>query len=174
MEDSIDLVNQIEREEIERNYDEYNQNNKLVNDIGYSYYLKNINNNISNNTIPVNTNYTNNNEGILYNNKSQTIDNSNYQKRRYNSQLFQLNKNLEKEFNNKSINQNNNNKIKNNLNYSELKIGGMSSTLDKTLNERERKKMLLDNIQTQITLRKKTKLEELKKRQEEDLNILKI
>ena len=109
----------------------------------------------------------------MYNNKSQTIDNSNYQKRRYNSQLSQLNQNLENEFNNKSINQNNNNKIKNNLNYSGLKIGGMSSTLDKTLNERERKKMLLDNIQTQITLRKKTKLEELKKRQEEDAQYLK-
>ena len=40
---STDLVNQVDTQE---NYDEYNQNNKLINDISYSYYY---NNNILNN-----------------------------------------------------------------------------------------------------------------------------
>ena len=92
MEMEDDLVNQIETE---KNYDEYNQNNKLVNDISYSYYIKNLNNNNSNNTLLANNNSTNNNESISYNNKNQTIDNSNAQKRRYNSQLTNPNLRVE-------------------------------------------------------------------------------
>ena len=40
-------------------------------------------------------------------------------------------------------------------------------------NERERKKILLDDIRTQINLRRKTKLEDLEKQKEEDVKYLK-
>ena len=159
MEISQDLVSQEEDEK--QNYDEYNENNKLVNDISYSYYLhnKNSNNNLDNNQT---ISQDNNNQNNL---KSQTIN------RRYNSQLTNIDENFDNTLKNKSINKNNS-EI-NNINSSGLNVGRMSSTLDIRLGERERKKMLLDNIQTQITLRKKTKLEELKKRQEEDAQYLK-
>ena len=151
MKESLDLVNQIEED---KNYDEYNENNKLVNNIGYSYQLKN---SLKNNSESSNNN-SDNNDTLSPNRNNQTISNQN---RRYNSQLT----NLES-----TINQNNNNlqDINNNLNY-----GRMSSTLDIRLGGRERKKMLLDNIKTQITLKQKTKLEELKKRKEEDAQYLK-
>ena len=162
MEISQDLVNQ---EEDKTNYDEYNENNKLVNDISYSYYLHN---NIHNN----NNNLDNNKEIIKDNDKKDTLK-SQPIKRRYNTQLTQINENLNNTLNNKEINQNNNNEINNNINTSGLNIGRMSSTLDIKLGEREKKKMLLNNIQTQINLSKKAKLEELKKRQEEDAQYLK-
>ena len=129
MKESLDLVNQIEED---KNYDEYNENNKLVNNIGYSYQLKN---SLKNNSESSNNN-SDNNDTLSPNRNNQTISNQN---RRYNSQLT----NLES-----TINQNNNNlqDINNNLNY-----GRMSSTLDIRLGGRERKKMLLDNIKTQIT-----------------------
>ena len=157
MEESIDLVNQIEEQP---NYDEYNKNNKLVNDISYCYKL--------NNNIPTDNIY-NNNDINAGNMPSQTIENNKTQNRRYNSQLTQLDQNRENTINNKSLNQDNNN----NINYSGLNFGKMSSTLDIRLGERERKKMLLNNIQAQIALRKKTKLEELNKRREEDAQYLK-
>ena len=157
MEESIDLVNQIEEQP---NYDEYNKNNKLVNDISYCYKL--------NNNIPTDNIY-NNNDINAGNMQSQTIENNKTQNRRYNSQLTQLDQNRENTINNKSLNQDNNN----NINYSGLNFGKMSSTLDIRLGERERKKMLLNNIQAQIALRKKTKLEELNKRREEDAQYLK-
>ena len=157
MEESIDLVNQIEEQP---NYDEYNKNNKLVNDISYCYKL--------NNNIPTDNIY-NNNDINAGNMQSQTIEKNKTQNRRYNSQLTQLDQNRENTINNKSLNQDNNN----NINYSGLNFGKMSSTLDIRLGERERKKMLLNNIQAQIALRKKTKLEELNKRREEDAQYLK-
>ena len=142
MEESIDLVNQIEEHP---NYDEYNQNNKLVNDISYSYKL---NNNIPTDNISNNSNNFDLNIGNIQN---QTIEKNKTQNRRYNSQLTQLDQNRENTINNKSLNQDNNN----NINYSGLNFGKMSSTLDIRLGERERKKMLLNNIQAQIALRKK-------------------
>ena len=151
MEISQDLVNQ---EEDKTNYDEYNENNKLVNDISYSYYLHN---NIHNN----NNNLDNNKEIIKDNDKKDTLK-SQPIKRRYNTQLTQINENLNNTLNNKEINQNNNNEINNNINTSGLKIRKKKSTLDIKLGEKKKKKMLLNNIQTQINLRKKAKLEELR------------
>ena len=46
-------------------------------------------------------------------------------------------------------------------------------SIKKSENERERKKILLDDIRTQINLRRKTKLEELEKQKEEDVKYLK-
>jgi hypothetical protein len=150
---SEDLVNQIEKE---NNYDEYNQNNKLVNDISYSYYL---NNKLNDNNI------SDNKQDISLNNENQNIiTNNNTSNKRYNSQLTNVNESMENKLNN-------NNSI--NINNIEGNLRKFTSTLDIRMNERERKKMLLDNIQTQISLRKKTKLEELKKRQEEDAQYLK-
>ena len=157
MEESIDLVNQIEEHP---NYDEYNQNNKLVNDISYSYKL--------NNNIPTDNNSNNSNNFDLNvgNIQNQTIEKNKTQNRRYNSQLTQIDQNIQSTINNKSLNNNND------INYSGLNFQKMSSTLDIRLGERERKKKLLNNMQAQITLRKKTKLEELQKRREEDAQYL--
>ena len=153
MEESLDLENKIEESQ---NYDEYNNNNKLVNNIGYSYYSKN---RIPNN----NESYKNDSdiEDIQSKNiTSQTISNNN-KNRKYNSQLV----------NSEHISNPNNDSSQeiNNFNYS----GRISSTIDIREGERERKKILLDNIKTQIALKKRTKLEELKKRQEEDAQYLK-
>ena len=155
---STDLVNQVETQE---NYDEYNKNNKLVNDISYSYYY---NNNILNNN-SLDSNQVQENQ-----NQNQTINTTNNNSnRKYNSQLTKIDENLDNTLN-QSIN--NNNLINNNANTLNINSGRMASTLDIRMGERERKKMLLNNIQTQINLRKKTKLEELKKRQEEDAQYL--
>ena len=156
---STDLVNQVETQE---NYDEYNKNNKLVNDISYSYYYNN--NILNNNSLDANQVQENQNQNQTINT---TNNNSN---RKYNSQLTKIDENLDNTLN-QSIN--NNNLINNNANTLNINSGRMASTLDIRMGERERKKMLLNNIQTQINLRKKTKLEELKKRQEEDAQYLK-
>ena len=114
-------------------YDEYNQNNRLVNDINYSYYL----------------------------NKNQNLQNN-----QNNNDLKENNKSIE---NNK---ENNNNKISNPYNRYNYNSSSISSTIDINANERQRKNILLNNIQAQMNLRKKTKLEELQKAKEEDVKYL--
>ena len=168
---SDDLVNQINTEE--ENYDEYNQNNKIVNDIGYSYYIHHQKNS--------NNNSQNNNQATPINNQSQTIDPSRMINKRYNSQLSTIDENMENTLNMKRnnsplANQNNynNNDIKNNITIANGINLKNTSTLDAIrMGEIERKKILLDNIKSQITLRNKTKLEELKQRKEEDAQYLK-
>ena len=161
---SDDIVNQYETQE---NFNEYNENNKIVNDIGYSYYRNHNKNNIN-----TNKNSQNNNETISNNMNDNNI-------RRYNSQLTNVNENFDNTLNaqrdNPIIqNQINNESNSNNFNVNSLLNSGKISTVDSIrLGEIERKKILLDNIQSQISLRKKTKLEELKQRQEEDAQYLK-
>ena len=88
-------------------------------------------------------------------------------------------------------NYNMNNQQNNNMDYNQNINNGMNDYVRKELSshgitnirsmsprqirmeEQERKRMLLNNIQSQINLTKKTKLEELKKRQEEDAKYLK-
>ena len=152
MEVSQDLVNQDENEE---NYDEYNENNKLVNDISYSYYLKNSSHNSDN---------SQDNDKSQSNESQKNFTNNTISKKKYNSQLTNINKNLENTLNNNTQKK---------INNKEVNLKKLSSTLDIRMSERERKKMLLENIQTQIALKKKTKLEELKKRQEEDAQYIK-
>ncbi len=133
------------------NYDEYNQNNRLVNDVNYSYYF-NKNQNLQKNE--------DNNENSANNisNENNIVNNNN---------LNENNNNIE---NNNDINNNNINKISTPYNYNTSRI---SSTIDIKADERRRKKILLNNIQAQINLRKKTKLEELEKEKEEDKKYLK-
>ena len=154
---SEDLVNQIEPQD---KYDEYNLNNKIVNDIGYSYFYKK---NLLNNNNNLNQTGQVNNQ-----NQYQTINaSSTIPKYRYTSQLTNISKNVDNSFNN-------NNQINNSVNVSMIDSGNNFSTIDTQIGEkeRERKKILLDNIQTQISLNKKSKLEELRRRQEEDAQYL--
>ena len=133
------------------NYDEYNQNNRLVNDVNYSYYF-NKNQNFQKNE--------NNNENSSNNisNENNIVNNNN---------LNENDKNIE---NNNDIK---NNKISTPYNSYNYNTSRISSTIDIKADERRRKKILLNNIQAQINLRKKTKLEELEKEKEEDKKYLK-
>ena len=133
------------------NYDEYNQNNRLVNDVNYSYYF-NKNQNFQKNE--------NNNENNVNNisNENNKVNNNN---------LNENDKNIE---NNNDIK---NNKISTPYNSYNYNTSRISSTIDIKADERRRKKILLNNIQAQINLRKKTKLEELEKEKEEDKKYLK-
>jgi len=128
------------------NYEEYNQNNRLVNDVNYSYYF--------------------NKNQNLQNNDNKNEDNVNNENNLNNNNLKESN-NIE---NNNDIN---NNKISNPYNSFNYNTSRISSTIDIKADERRRKKILLNNIQAQINLRKKTKLEELQKEKEEDKKYLK-
>ena len=136
------------------NYDEYNQNNRLVNDVNYSYYF-NKNQNLQKNE--------NNNENSSNNisNENNIVNNNN------------INENNNNKENNNDINNNNINKTPTPYNSYNYNTSRISSTIDIKADERRRKKILLNNIQAQINLRKKTKLEELEKEKEEDKKYLK-
>ena len=161
---SDDIVKQYETPD---DFNEYNENNKIVNDIGYSYYINHNNKNMNTLKSSINNNEANSNNTNTNN------------KRRYNSQLTNINENMDNTLNvqrdnSGTINQINNETNTNNFNVNSLLNSGKISTVDSIrLGEIERKKILLDNIQSQISLRKKTKLEELKQRQEEDAQYLK-
>jgi hypothetical protein len=92
MDESTDLVNQVEAKD---NYDEYNLNNKIVNDIGYSYYYKKnmLNHNDSNQPPHVN----NEAENQIQNQKQfQTINTSSIIPRnKYSSQLTNIVENID-------------------------------------------------------------------------------
>ena len=105
---------------------------------------------------PVNGNYNQN----INNNYNQPA-NQNYMN--YNQQ----NNNIEQNINNGM-----NDYVKKELSSHGLNLRSPSLS-QLRLEEQERKKMLLNNIQSQINLTKKTKLEELRKRQEEDAQYLK-
>ena len=158
------------------NYDNNYNNGNAMN--GYprgSYMNDNYNNynpNFANQTQRINNNF---NQSNFENN----LNDKNYNR---NMNIMNGNNNY-----NQTLNQNYNNNINNN----EQNINnGMNEYVKKELSsyglnlrspsprqirieEQERKKMLLNNIQSQINLTKKTKLEELRKRQEEDAKYLK-
>ena len=146
--------------ELSPNYDEYNKNNRLVNDVNYSHYLntnQNLQNINENNNINTNNNF---NENINNNDSG------------LNTSRDQIN------------NQNNNYNTESNFNYTKsrlttpynkynFEINRISSPINIKAEESERKKILLDNIQAQINLRRQTKLNELQKTKEEDAKYLK-
>ena len=158
------------------NYDNNYNNGNAMN--GYprgSYMNDNYNNynpNFANQTQRINNNFN-------QSNFENTLNDKNYNR---NMNVMNGNNNY-----NQTLNQNYNNNINNN----EQNINnGMNEYVKKELSsyglnlrspsprqirieEQERKKMLLNNIQSQINLTKKTKLEELRKRQEEDAKYLK-
>ena len=120
----------------EVNYDEYNRNNQIVNNIRYSQ--------------PTYENINNNNFNTLNNN----YNNNNYQ-------------------NSNDINSGMNEYVRQELKSRGVNLGRGNSPRSIKFAEMEKKKTLLNNIQNQINLTKSTKLEELKKRQEEDAKYLK-
>ena len=180
----------------EENYDEYNRNNYLVNKIGYNNrygtdnyndtLLSNSNNNNILNNVSMNYNNSNINSNNL--NNSNNINNStnNYNLNNNNTNNINNNNMISNNFNNNnSPNNGQNNLMRNsdiNIDLNEYVREGLqsrglhirsSSPRSIKLEEMERKKSLLNNIQTQINLTKRTKLDELKRRQEEDAQYLK-
>ena len=115
------------------------------------------------------------------------------------SNFGNYNQNMNNTLNNNNFNQNNTMNMNQNYNNNNQQNNNMDQNINNGMNEyvrkelssheinpiysaspqqlrreeQERKKMLLNNIQSQINLTKKTKLEELKKRQEEDAQYLK-
>ena len=115
------------------------------------------------------------------------------------SNFGNYNQNMNNKINNNNFNQNNTMNMNQNYNNNNQQNNNMDQNINSGMNdyvrkelsshgtnpiysaspeqfrreEQERKKMLLNNIQSQINLTKKTKLEELKKRQEEDAQYLK-
>ena len=138
-------------------------NNNLNNNMNNSYNnINDINDNNINNTI--NNNINNN----INNDLNNTINN-NINDKLNKSQNVNYNNNM---VNSQDINVDLNQYVRSGLESKGLHIGRMKSPRSIKLAEMERKKSLLNNIQTQISLTKKTKLEELKKRQEEDAQYL--
>ena len=145
------------------------------------------NNNYNNNNINpmggyprgsyLNENLNNNNYNPNFANQTQRMDD--YNQQNYNDYNGANNQNR-----NYNYQQNNNNyeqSINSGMNdYVRKELGAHGLTNLRSLSprqirleEQERKRMLLNNIQSQINLTKKTKLEELRKRQEEDAKYLK-
>ena len=155
----------------EENYDEYNRNNYLVNKIKFNnrYGADNYNDTL----------LANNNNNISSNNLNSSNNMNN------NTNNYNLNNNNNNNINNNALNAGQNNMMKNsdiNIDLNEYVREGLesrglhirtSSPRSIKLEEMERKKSLLNNIQTQINLTKRSKLEELKRRQEEDAQYLK-
>ena len=146
--------------EEEQNFDEYNRNNRLVNDVNYSYYF--------NKNKDIKTSTDNNNDDTKSNiNLIKSVQNINKD-----NNLIQSN--IETN-DNEDINYSEtlNNKVLNHYNKYNFNSSKISSSIDIKADEKQRKKILLKNIQAQINLRKKTKLEELKKTKEEDAKYFK-
>ena len=171
----------------EENYDEYNRNNYLVNKIrfnnryGTDNYNDTLKTNNNNNNYNINNNISMNynNDNINNNNLNTNINNTNMN----NNNINNMNSN---NFGNNNVSRNGqNNMVKSsdiNIDLNEYVREGLESRgLHIRTNsprsikqeEMERKKSLLNNIQTQINLTKRSKLDELKRRQEEDAQYLK-
>lgn len=216
----------------EVNYDEYNRNNNLVNNIKFNnrYSVDDYNDTVQTNnkfqnlnpSVSMNNNQNYNGNQINYTNNSQdnlntnnnmnnniNITESNNNMNNFANQTVQMNDganmrntlgmsmnnilptdNNINNFNNGNNNNMQNYNYNNNLNRSQdinvelndyvkrnfesrgLHVGRMQSPHSIRMAEMERKKSLLNNIQTQISLSKKSKLEELKRRKEEDAKYL--
>ena len=157
------------------NFNKNYQNNNFNNNINYqntnfnhypsNYQNSNNNHNNYNNNNFQNNNFQNYNNNINYNNNYPNNQNINYS---YSPNEY----NGYNNFNN-SINQEMNNYFR-----TELKSRGINLTRGNSIQnireqERERKKALRDNIESQIALSKQTKLEELMRKRKEDEQYLK-
>ena len=193
------------------NYDEYNRNNDLVNNIRLNnrYSVDDYNNsiqtngNINTNINPsVSMNFNNSTNQMNNGNAMNTLNSRNFNNNLNNNNVNNnmSNNNMNNNYNNTNNNMNNMNNNLNNSNALNTNPNNMNRSQDINIDlneyvreglesrglhvrtqsprsikmaEMERKKSLLNNIQTQINLTKRTKLEELKKRQEEDAQYLK-
>ena len=163
----------------QNNYDNNYNNGNAMN--GYprgSYMNDNYNNynpNFANRTQRINNNFNQSNfKEINQQNFENNLNGNNYNRNMNNNYSQTLNQNYNNNINNNE--QNINNGMNEYVNK-ELASHGLNlrspSPRQIRLEEQERKRMLLNNIQSQINLTKKTKLEELRKRQEEDAKYLK-
>ena len=181
-----------------QNYDEYNRNNNMINKIRFNnrynnedgnydnqnniYQNQNNNNNINNNSNNNINEYNNNiNENMFNtlnnnrfnysnNNLNYNNDNSNLNEER-NSNM-NINQNEDNIYKNQDINIGLNEWVKSDLESRGLHVGRSISPRSIRLSNLDRKKTLLENIQAQINLKKRTKLEELNKRKQEDAKYL--
>ena len=222
----------------QNNYDEYNRNNKIINNIRFNNRYNDIDNNINNNyntlrmnspkqELNQNTPYQNeiiyqnqnNNQNNINNNNSQNLNNNetNYLNNKTNKYMVNTINNNRFNNGNSNLNYNNNENIINddnknnnlneqrsvNINISSnenengnklyksndinidlnewvrkdlesrgLHIGRGLSPRSIRLGQLDKRKTLLENIKAQINLKKKTKLEELNKRKQEDAKYL--
>ena len=147
------------------NLNNYNNSNILNGYPRGSYMNENQNNynpNFSNQTQNINNNFKQSTFNINNQQNFSNTLNNNYE------QDININNNKYAQFQNQNYNLNNQKEIDN----GRLSFHSPSPNQIR-FEEQERKKILLNNIQSQINLTKKTKLEELKKRQEEDAKYLK-
>ena len=161
------------------NYNNNYNNQNSMNGYPRGSYMNESNNNynpnFANQTQRINNNYTQSNFNTT--NRQNIANNLNNNNNNYNyNQNYNMN-----DMNDQQNNYNNDQNINNGMNdyvRKELSSHGMNNLRSPSprqirMEEQERKKILLNNIQSQINLTKKTKLEELKKRQEEDAKYLK-
>ena len=200
------------------NYDEYNRNNKLINNIRFNNRYNDMDNSLD--TLRINNVQQNTNQNELYQNQvisqnenNNLINNNNFQKSNEynmnNSNNKNMNDTLENNnrFNNNNFGNNNviNNKlneerssslnipsnqnenniyksqdiniglnewVRNDLESRGLHVGRSVSPRSIRMSQMDKKKTLLENIQAQINLKKRSKLEELNKRKQEDAKYL--
>ena len=164
----------------QNNYDNNNNNYNNTNAMnGYprGSYMNETNNNNYNPNFANQTQRMNNfgesNLGNYNQNMNNTLNNNNYNLN--NTMNIEQNYNNNQQNNNmdQNINSGMNEYVRKELSSHEINPIYSASPQQFRREEQERKKMLLNNIQSQINLTKKSKLEELRKRQEEDAKYLK-
>ena len=185
-----DLNNsQIINEDINNNQNNYQQNQ--INNNSQNYINNNMNNinqnqneNYNNNNMNTNRsmastinqndffNLPNNNNNINYNNEmnNRNINNNNIEN---NNNMNNQNQNENNLYRSQDINTGLNEWVRNDLESRGLHIRrSANSPRSIRMLQMDRKKTLLDNIQAQINLKNRTKLEELNKRKQEDAKYL--
>ena len=138
---------------------------------------ENMNNSVNNksmiNTINKNDffNYTNNNN--YYNNDMNNNNNNNIMEENYENNNIPNNQNNNNLYKSQDINIGLNEWVRNDLVARGLHVGrSVVSPRSIRMSQLDRKKTLLENIQAQINLKKRNKLEELNKRKQEDAKYL--
>ena len=155
-----------------RNYD--NQNNIYQNQNNNNNVNNNSNNNINeyNNNINENMFNTLNNNRFNYSNNNLNYNNDNSNLNEERNSNMNINQNEDNIYKNQDINLGLNEWVKSDLESRGLHVGRSISPRSIRLSNLDRKKTLLENIQAQINLKKRTKLEELNKRKQEDAKYL--
>ena len=163
---NYDIQNNIAQNQNQNNI---NNNNNYQN---VNEYNNKMNNNINDNMINTldnnrfNFNNVNNNNNLNYRNDNSTFNEE------INSNM-NINQNEDNNiYKNQDINLGLNEWVKNDLESRGLHVGRSFSPRSIRLSNLDKKKTLLENIQAQINLKRKTKLEELNKRKQEDAKYL--
>ena len=165
----------INQQNTPQNIDQNNINNNNSQNLK-EYNINNLENNINGNMV----NTLNNNNRFTYsnsnynNNKNMKIDNlsNNLNEQRNVSMNILSNQNENNLNKNQDINIGLNDWVRNDLESRGLHIGRSISPRSIRMLQLDKKKTLLENIKAQINMKKKTKLEELNKRKQEDAKYL--